>query len=54
MVFLTESLSGLMCGEDIEANSWEEAIEKCPKGFRVIGILIETIEVPEFQGFSLN
>ena len=53
--YLTESLSGLMCGEDIKAISFEDADSKCPSGYRVIGELVEVIEAPEFNSsFNLN
>ena len=32
-IYLTESLSGLMAGKRIEANSFQEAISKCLDGY---------------------
>ena len=52
--YLTETLSGLMAGERIEANSFDEAEMKCPDGYRVIGFLVEEIDAPEFDGWNLN
>jgi len=53
-IYLTESLSGLICGERIEANSFQEAEDKCPKGYRVIGKFICEIDAPEFNSINLN
>lgn len=53
-IFLTETLSGLMCGERIEANSFKEAESKCPDGYKVIGELVEEIDAPEFDNINLN
>ena len=52
--YLTETLSGLMAGERIKANSFKEAQSKCPDGYRVIGKLICEIDAPEFDNINLN
>ena len=54
MIFLTQTLSGLFCGDDIEADSWLEAESKCPDGYEIIGELIEVIDAPEFDNINLN
>ena len=54
MTYLTQTYSGLKCGDNIEADSWMEAEAKCPDGFEVIGELIETIDAPEFDNLNLN
>ena len=53
-IYLTESISGLMCGERIEANDWQEAESKCPNGYKVIGKFIFEINAPEFDSINLN
>ena len=53
-IYLTESLSGLMAGERIKANSFKEAENKCPDGYRVIGKFICEINAPEFDNINLN
>tara|TARA_R110002049_G_scaffold199037_1_gene369114 strand:+ start:33042 stop:33245 length:204 start_codon:yes stop_codon:yes gene_type:complete len=52
--YVTETLSGLMAGERIKANSFKEAELKCPKGYRVLGKLILEIDAPEFDNINLN
>ena len=52
--YLTISLSNLVCGDNIKAHSFEEAISKCPQGFKVVGKLICEIDAPEFDGWNLN
>lgn len=52
--YLTETLSGLLAGKRIEANTFKEAESKCPKGYRVIGELIDEIDAPEFDNLNLN
>lgn len=54
MIYLTETLSGLMAGDRIEAVSFDEAEMKCPDGYRVIGELICEIDAPEFDNMNLN
>lgn len=53
-IYLTESLSGLIAGKRIEANSFQEAEKKCPDGYRVIGKFICEIDAPEFDNINLN
>lgn len=53
-IYLTETLSGLIAGKRIAANSFEEAENKCPDGYRVIGKFICEIDAPEFDNINLN
>ena len=53
-IYLTESISGLMCGKKIIAKNWEEAKSKCPNGYKVIGKFIFEINAPEFDSINLN
>ena len=55
MIFLTETISGLWCGSNIEADNFQEAEKLCPYGFRVIGEFIEEIDAPGLDNFlNLN
>lgn len=43
-----------MAGSRIYANSFEEAENKCPDGYRVIGELVKEIDASEFYNFNFN
>lgn len=53
-IYLTEAFSKLKVGKRIEANSFQEAENKCPYGYRVIGRFICEIDSPEFDNLNLN
>jgi len=44
MIFVTKHIEDNRGTPRIEAQSWEEAEQKCPKDLIVIGILVEEID----------